>query len=139
MVMKILAIDYGEKWIGLALSDEGHKWAFPYKILENGKDLLKNLAEIIKNEDIYKIVIGLPLNKKMQNTAQTEEVRKWAEELIKKVAIPTPSGRGPDRSVGVDFENEIFTTRMVRGGKDDHSHAAALTLESYLARHSKML
>ena len=136
--MKILAIDYGKKWIGAAISDEEHKWAFPHKVLENDKNLFKNLIEIVKDEDVYKIVIGLPLNKKMQDTSQTEEVRKWAEELIKKVATPTPSGRGPDRSVGVDFENEIFTTKMARGGKDDHSRAAALILESYLARQPKL-
>jgi len=124
--MKILAIDYGKKWIGAAISDEEHKWAFPHKVLENDKNLFKNLIEIVKDEDVYKIVIGLPLNKKMQDTSQTEEVRKWVEKLVKKVELP------------IDFENEIFTTKMARGGKDDHSRAAALILESYLARQPKL-
>lgn len=125
--MKIIAIDYGKKWVGTAISDEERKWAFPHKVLENDGNLFKNLAEIAKNEDIYKIVIGLPLNKRMQDTAQTEEVRNWSEKLIKNVELP------------IDFENEIFTTNMARGGKNDHSRAAALILESYLARQSKML
>ena len=124
--MKILAIDYGKKWIGAAISDEEHKWAFPHNVLENDKNLFKNLIEIVKDEDVYKIVIGLPLNKKMQDTSQTEEVRKWVEKLVKKVELP------------IDFENEIFTTKMARGGKDDHSRAAALILESYLARQPKL-
>ena len=123
--MKILAIDYGKKWIGTAISDEEHKWAFPHKVLENNKNLFKNLAEIVKNEEVYKIVIGLPLNKKMQDTAQTEEVRKWARKLVQNVEVP------------IDFENEIFTTKMARGGKDDHSRAAALILESYLTRQKR--
>ena len=33
--MKILAIDYGKKWIGLAISDDNNRLAFPYKTLEN--------------------------------------------------------------------------------------------------------
>lgn len=125
--MKILAIDYGKKWIGVAISDEDGKWSFPLKVLENNKDLFKNLAETAKDEDIYKIVIGLPLNKKMQNTTQTEEVRNWAEKLIKKVELP------------IDFENEIFTSKMALREKGGHSRAAALILESYLTRQSKML
>ncbi len=125
--MKILAIDYGEKWIGLAISDEKREWAFPHKVLENGKNLFKNLAGIVKDENIYKIIVGLPLNKKMQDTAQTEEVRKWAEKLIKRVELP------------IDFENEVFTTKMAWGGKDDHSRAAALILESYLTRQKNLL
>ena len=64
--MKILAIDYGKKWIGLAVSDDERKLAFPYKTLENNSKLFPALNEIIKKEDIYKIVIGLPLNKQMK-------------------------------------------------------------------------
>ncbi|MEK9170784.1 MAG: RuvX/YqgF family protein, partial [Patescibacteria group bacterium] len=72
--MKILGIDYGEKWVGVAISDDERKMAFPYETWENNFKLFSRLNEIIKKEDIYNIVIGLPLNKKMKATNQTTEV-----------------------------------------------------------------
>ncbi len=132
--MKILAIDYGKKWIGLAISDDERKLAFAYKTLENNKKLFSVLNEIVKKEDIYKIIIGLPLNKEMKPTRQTAETENWAEKLIKNVATPTPSGRSPDWNVGVDFENEIFTSKAADklGVKNQHAAAAAIFLQSYL-------
>lgn len=142
IVMKILAIDYGKKWIGLAISDDECRLAFAYKTLENNKKLFSVLNEIVKKEEIYKIVIGLPLNKKMKPTRQTAETEKWAGELIKEVAVPTPLGRGTDQDsdgivgecVGVDFENEIFTSKAADklGAKNQHATAAAIFLQSYL-------
>ena len=97
------------------------------------------MNEIVKKEEIYKIVIGLPLNKQMKPTKQTAEVEKWAEELVKNVATPTPSGRSPDRSVGVDFENEIFTSKAADklGAKNQHAAAAAILLQDYLDKQNR--
>jgi len=134
--MKILGIDYGAKWIGIAISDDERKLAFAYKTLENNHRIFSVLNEIVEKEEIYKIVIGLPLNKQMKPTRQTAETENWAGELIKKVATPTPSGRSPDWNVGVDFENEIFTSRAANklGAKNQHAAAAAIFLQSYLDR-----
>lgn len=120
--MKILAVDYGKKWIGLAISDDERKMAFPYKTLENNRKFFSFLNEIVKKEEIYKIVIGLPLNKKMKPTRQTAETENWANKLIKKVEVP------------IDFENEIFTSKAADklGAKNQHATAAAIFLQSYL-------
>ena len=125
--MKILAIDYGNKWIGLAICDDERKLAFAYKTLENNQKIFSVLNEIMKKEEIYKIVIGLPLNKQMKPTQQTAETENWAEKLIKKVEIP------------IDFENEIFTSRAANklGAKNQHAAAAAIFLQSYLDRMQK--
>ena len=122
--MKVLAIDYGKKWIGLAVSDDERKLAFPYETLENDKKIFSDLNEIVKKEEIYKIVIGLPLNKQMKPTQQTVETENWASELIKKVEVP------------IDFENEIFTSKAADklGAKNQHAAAAAILLQSYLDR-----
>ncbi len=125
--MKVLAIDYGNKWIGLAISDDERRMAFAYETLENNSKLFSVLNEIVKKEEIYKIVIGLPLNKQMKPTQQTAETENWAEKLIKKVEIP------------IDFENEIFTSRAADklGVKNQHAAAAAIFLQSYLDRMQK--
>ncbi|MDO8443687.1 MAG: Holliday junction resolvase RuvX [Candidatus Azambacteria bacterium] len=122
--MKILGIDYGLKWIGIAMSDDGGKMAFPCETFENNFKLFIRLNELIKREDIYKIIIGLPLNKNMKPTAQTVEVENWAGKLIKEVDLP------------IEFENEILTTKAAdkSGAKNIHSAAAAILLQSYLDR-----
>ena len=122
--MKILGVDHGLKWVGVAISDDSRKLAFPYETLENNFKLFSRLNEIIKKEDISKIVIGLPLNKKMKVTNQTTEVRNWAEKLIEEVDLP------------IDFENEIFTSKTADRyeAKNQHSAAAAILLQSYLDR-----
>ena len=126
IIMKILAIDYGKRWIGLAISDDGRRLAFTYKTLINDKKLFSALNEIIKKEEIYKIVIGFPLNKQMKTTQQTVETENWARELIKKVELP------------IDFENEIFTSKSAekQGAKNQHAAAAVIFLQDYLDRQS---
>lgn len=122
--MKILAIDYGNKWIGLAISDDERKLAFSYKTLKNNKKVFFVLNEIVKKEEIYKIVIGLPLNKQMKPTRQTAETENWAQVLIRKIEVP------------IDFENEIFTSKAANklGTQNQHAAAAATFLQSYLDR-----
>lgn len=120
--MKILGVDYGLKWIGIAMSDDENKMAFPCETLENNFKLFGRLNELIKKENIYKVIIGLPLNKNMKPTTQTTEVENWAEKLIKEVDLP------------IEFENEVLTTKAAdkSGAKNIHSAAAAILLQSYL-------
>lgn len=122
--MKILGVDYGSKWIGMAVADDDGKMAFPYQTLENNSRTFSRLNDIIKKEDIYKIIIGLPLNKQMKSTNQTVEIENWAEKLIKEVDLP------------IEFENEILTSKAAEsyGAKDQHSAAAAILLQSHLDR-----
>ena len=122
--MKILGVDYGLKWIGVAITDEGNKMAFPCETFENNFKLFTRLNELIKRENIYKIIIGLPLNKNMKPTNQTAEVENWAERLIKEVDLP------------IEFENEVLTTKAAvqSGAQNKHSAAAAILLQSYLDR-----
>ena len=124
--MKILAIDYGKKWIGLAISDDNNRLAFPYKTLENNEKLFSELNGVIKKEEIYKIVIGLPLNKQMKPTPQTTETENWAEKLARQIIVP------------LEFYNEIFTTKEAEksGAKNQHAVAAAILLQSYLDKKS---
>lgn len=122
--MKTLAVDYGKKWIGLAISDDEKKIAFPYKTLENNRGIFSNLSDIVKKENICEIVVGLPLNKRMKKTPQTVEVLNWTKQLKSKIKIP------------VNFENEIFTSKAADklGAKNQHAAAAAIFLQSYLDR-----
>ena len=121
--MRYLGIDYGEKRVGLALSDREGILGMPYKTISN-KDLINNLKTIIKNENIEFVVVGLPLSLKMQNTSQTDKVVYFKKELEKYVDVP------------VEFENEFLTSVQaqkngIENGDIDAS-SAALILQSYL-------
>ena len=80
---RVLAIDYGDKRIGLALSDPLKIIASPFKtIRNNNKDnFIKLIEGIIIKEDVELIIIGLPLGMSGQITDQTTKVKIFSEKL----------------------------------------------------------
>lgn len=62
--MKVMGIDYGDKRVGIALSDELLLTAQGYKTIENtgGKKLFLTICDIIKEQNVGKIIVGLPRN-----------------------------------------------------------------------------
>lgn len=58
---RILAIDYGRKRIGLALSDPFKFFAYPFETLLNDNKFLNKLKNIIKEKSIEKIILGNPI------------------------------------------------------------------------------
>lgn len=121
-----MGIDYGEKRIGLAITDEKKQFAFPYSVIENKSQIIKKIQEIIKKEAIKKIILGLPLDIAGRPNPVLKSVEKFKKNLEKVSGL------------SVEFENEIFTTKeaeRIQGkhGKIDAS-AAALILKSYLAK-----
>ena len=73
---RFLAIDFGEKRVGLALSDPTKIIAKPFKSISynNQDDLLNKISLIIEQKNVEKIILGLPIGLKGQQTAQTNRV-----------------------------------------------------------------
>lgn len=73
---RFLAIDFGEKRVGLALSDPTKIIAKPFKSISytNQNDLLNKISLIIEQKNVEKIILGLPIGLKGQQTAQTNRV-----------------------------------------------------------------
>lgn len=76
---RIMAIDYGEKRIGIALSDLTRTISRPFEVLANNETLWENLGKIIKEQKVGEIAIGLPQNFAGEDTKKTLEVRAFAE------------------------------------------------------------
>ena len=76
---RILGIDYGDVRVGLAISDLTQTIAQPFKTLlySDSNNLLNQLDNIIKENDIGLIVVGIPYNMKGEDTQQTTKVRKF--------------------------------------------------------------
>ncbi|WP_458629208.1 Holliday junction resolvase RuvX [Winogradskyella sp. PC D3.3] len=97
---RILAIDYGTKRTGLAVTDEMQIIASGLTTVET-KTLLLYLKQYVAKESVEKIVVGLP--KQMDNTASESEVyiQKFLVQLAK--AIP---------HIPVERVDERFTSKM---------------------------
>ena len=77
----VLALDVGEKRIGLAKADSKTGMAFPFRTLENDESFQSKLREIINNEKIVILVVGLPRGMDGQETKQTAYARDFAKNL----------------------------------------------------------
>ena len=86
---KILGLDVGDKWIGVAISDALGFTAQGVKTIkrESNKQTYEEIYEILQKENITKVVVGLPKN--MNNTVgpQSEKVMKFATKLHNKYGV----------------------------------------------------
>lgn len=80
---KYLAIDYGEKRIGVAISDFDKSIAFPRDHIINDSKLFQKILVLIKEESIEKIILGYPINLNSEKTPQTLKVEDFKAELEK--------------------------------------------------------
>ena len=78
---KFLAIDYGAKKVGLAIGDTETRIASPFRILANTPTLLDELNIICQEENINKIVLGVPIGLKGIKSKQYEQVIVFSEKL----------------------------------------------------------
>ena len=76
---RILGIDYGEVRVGLSLSDLTQTIAKPFKTImyKNTDNLLDQLKEIITENEVEKLVVGVPYNMKGEDTKQTLKVKEF--------------------------------------------------------------
>lgn len=97
---KILAIDFGLKRCGLAITDASNTFAFGLETVE-ANQLMKRLKELIKIESIASIVLGLPKRLNDEDTHITQNVYLLQEALLK--AFP---------ELSVELIDERFSSKM---------------------------
>lgn len=129
---RIAAIDYGLKRIGIALSDPGKKIALPYKTVAGGRQAVQEVKQALKEKDVEKIVLGLPLLMNGQKGDMAIAVEKFGAQLNEALHIPVIfrderlSSKGADASL-----KEISLNRKQRSERMDET-AAMLLLQSFL-------
>ena len=87
-IFRLLAIDYGEVRVGLALSDPLQIISSPYKVIKNDENLISVINDIIKEKDVGKVVLGLPYNLKGEYSQKTTEVKVFGDKLEKTLSVP---------------------------------------------------
>ena len=131
---RYLAIDHGSKRIGLALSDPMKIIAKPYKTItyNNLVDLFKMLMEVIIQQDVECIILGLPLGMKGQETPQTKHVLEFKDKLKLKIKIPIILQ--DERLSSLSAEKSLIQQKVKTGHNKSQidKTAAAIFLQQYL-------
>ncbi len=101
--MRILGLDYGSKTVGVAMTDALGMTVQPYKTIQRDREsklrqTLSEIAEIVEQYQIEKIVMGLPLNMDDTEGNRAAKTRDFAEKLKLRVAVP------------IEFTDERLTT-----------------------------
>lgn len=131
---RILSIDYGDKRIGIAISDPLQIIASPLDYIPNNDELLENFKKVLDSYNIIKIVVGLPLNLKGESGVKSIQVRNFIQKLKSITDIPI-----------VEWD-ERFTTKIAQRAKLEmglkkkqrkdksriDSMSATILLQSYL-------
>lgn len=123
---KFLGIDLGQSKCGLALADSETKIAVPFGVVKL-KDLRLKINDLIKNEGVEKIIIGLPLSLNGQETKQTKTVSRFIQDLRHKIKAE------------IITEDERLTSAQAKSANSTHSRkgtddavAAMYILQMYL-------
>lgn len=137
--MRTLAIDLGTRRVGLALSDEGGRFATPYEVLTvNGTETaVEPILGVIAREGVERVVIGLPLNMDDTIGGAAREAVTWGR------ALESRSGRPvvfvDERLTSFSAEQELADRRrrgqkLTRAGKKKQLDAlsAATFLQEFL-------
>lgn len=132
--MRILGVDYGEKRIGLALSDPLGFTAQGLETLANQSknQVLNGLLEICHKNEVTEVVIGLPINMNGSVGPKAKEILDLIPELEKKLQIPikTWDERLTSRQAGRLMIEEGLSRSKQK--KQSDRLAATLILQSYL-------
>lgn len=131
---RIMAIDYGEKRIGIALTDPLLTFAYPYKTIINDAGTFTLINEIIREMGVTSLIIGLPLNADGSEKEITLRVRKFGENIEKLTGLKP--GFYDERYSSSIAQERIISSVSKKSKRRDKGlvdmNAAAVILEDYL-------
>jgi len=127
--VKIISLDIGDKWTGIALSDQLGILARPYDTVQTAQ-LLQQLELIFAKEPIAIAVVGLPTTLRGTHSEQTKKVIAFAQDLEK--AFPTLTWTLWDERLTSKQAASLKSTRTKQEKLQSHAIAAALILSGYL-------
>jgi len=130
----LLGLDFGDKTIGIAISDKSHTIATPIKTIKR-KSISKDLFELfglIKEYNVGGLIIGLPLSLNGKENNRTEKVRKFvrAIELQIKIKITFYDERFSSDVIFKEFRKHHASISKIKKKLDQQ--AAAYILQGFL-------
>lgn len=142
MTQRIVALDIGDKRIGVAYSDPFGEYAVPGDTYFRTGDLMRDVAamkELAERENAGAVVCGLPLNADGTESIQTRKTARFIAALRDVLSIPVyeEDERYTTREARRDLVFSGISSRKDKGSKHIDSLAAAYILEGYLAKSKK--
>ena len=133
---RILAVDYGRKRIGLAISDEMGLTARPLETLErtNRRDDIRRLREVVKKHGVGRIVVGKPVRLDGSAGEMAEEAARFAARLERELRLPVEM---LDERLSSWEAQGTTSARKPKRGKQEagvDAVAAAVILREFLER-----
>ncbi len=129
---KILALDFGTKRVGVAISDEDHSIAFSRETIEAEprQKLIQYLVALIKHDAVERVVVGVPLSRENEETPLSTAARTFGKQLGEKSGIPIvyiDEFGSSDEAL-----SNIGSRKKRRNKKTKDACAAQIILERYL-------
>ena len=82
-----MGIDYGEKRIGISLTDPLMTFAYSFTTLQNDQTFLRKLSDIVKEKNVEKVILGLPSSRFKSSALISESVQKLKSEIESRFQI----------------------------------------------------
>jgi putative Holliday junction resolvase len=134
--MRILAVDWGERRVGLAISDPSGTLAspLPTRTVRDPADAIEQVAAVAVGEEAERIVVGLPLLLSGERGEAARAAEAFAERLAERTALPVETyDERLTSALGERMLREAGTRRRRDKGQIDQS-AAVMLLDSFLQR-----
>jgi putative Holliday junction resolvase len=136
--VRVLAVDFGLKRVGLAVCDPQGILASPLPALHrDGRDqFFADLLAVIAAQGVQAVVVGLPLALDGSETLTTRQARNFAESLRRRLTIPVHFE--DERLTSAAAEEELKEAGLCARKRKEHldSQAAVQILRSWLDRAS---
>ena len=135
---RIMGLDYGEKRIGVAISDELRLFARPLENIERKGDkiLFARLHALAEEWAVHEVVLGLPTNMDGTRSRLSEQVASFAGKLQKEVSLPlhwVDERLSSQEAENLPAERNTRPDHRARTGRVRlDSRAAALILQRFL-------
>ena len=131
---RILGLDIGDRYIGVAMSDPGRVLASPLTILKRGDDdtVIEAITGIIDEHGVSRVIVGLPLSLDGQSRHQARKVEAFTQQLAESTEV-TLEYR--DESYSTVTARQLLAAAGKKGGRKktrDDAAAAAIILQGYL-------
>ena len=131
-VQNLLGLDFGDKTIGIAVSDKTKTIATPIMTLKrkgNEKDI-KILLSIFNEYNVGGVVLGLPLSLDGNENERTEKVRKFAKELSKNIKVTFYAERYSSDVIYKELRKNSISRNKIK--KKINQLAASYILQGFL-------
>lgn len=96
----IVALDIGERRIGVAMASKSNHLSQPYGVINNNEQPMQAILKLVKEHNVSVVVVGLPRGLEGQDTKQTKRVKAFASDLETLLNLP------------VHYQDEALTSKQ---------------------------